>query len=994
MTSPGDRVDADEGKAQSRASDVDRDSGTRLGESLREHATLEARLRETAREAEALYRASALLVDTTDVGRLLEKILDAIYEHFGHPICTVHLKSDSDGTLRVVGFRGHVPTDAQLENALEGPGIVARVARTGVPENVPDVRGDIDYVVAIEGTRSELAVPLVIGSDVIGVINVESPAVSAFNESDERVLTSFAEHAALAIHTAQLYERVRNQATRETLINSIISAVHRTNDMDEILKVPCVGLAAALNVQRTYISTIDWSTGTARFLHAYSADGSEVYTGDYSLAAMGELSERLWRGEHFAASDVFAEPILDDARETYERHGTRSLVYMPVVTQSDWHAFVLVCCNHVREWTPDEIAILRVVAEQVGTAFVQAELFERVVQSKREWERTFDAMSDGVLLVDVSGCVSGANSAAALLLRMAREDVTGLTCCSLFGVSGPSECPVHEALANGVRVLEQWTLPRIGRLTQVTVDPMSGGDKAVVVLRDVSELRRFQEDARRQSVLLSQIVSSSEDPIALLDREGKVLWCNDLLAAGIGGDASSLVGRSMRDLLAHDASHTAFAELARACDGEPRFFETALAGHNGASEHWMLATLTPVFDDMVLTGVLLIGRDITGHRRAVERAAVADKMRALGQLSSGVAHNFNNALSVILGRAQLLRRRIDDPAVLSELAVIEQVSHEASNTVRRIQNFARRRLHESHKTIDLKALVADTLEMTSTRWRVEANVRGVRYDVTFDAAEDAYLVLGNESELREVFVNLIFNSLDAMPVGGSLSITLCREGGYVVARVADSGSGVPEDAKHRVFEPFFTTKGIRGTGLGLPVSYGIVSRHEGRIEFETTCGSGTVFSVVLPMKETRDAVIELGPDVLELAPLQSAATILVVEDDNEVRETIERALRARGHEVVTVSSGLDALEALRTVDVDLLLTDLSMPEMNGLALIDTVRRQWPRLKVALMTGADFTYIDGVHDASGADIILQKPFEIDELCYLVETVMSSAPRSAL
>ncbi len=951
-------------------------------------ARLQARLRETAREAEALYKAATLLVDSTDLDRLLEKILDAIDEHFGHPISTVHLRVPDSDLLELRAWRGFDQEQAGRVDRVTGPGIIARVCRTGMLANVADVTLDSDYYVAIPTTRAELVVPLLIDGTVIGVINVESPDAGTFSASDERILTSFAEQAAVAVKSAQLHERMRDQAGREALINSIISAMHRTSDLDEILQIPCEGLATALHVDRAYVALVDWNEKVARFVHAYSIDKSDVFTGVFPLSAMPELSERLWRGEAVAASDVFAEPILEAARSSYERYNTRALVYQPVVQLGDWHAVLLVCSSEERRWSVDELAFIKTVAEQMGTAFVQAELFEQVSQAKREWELTFDAMSDGVLLVDTNMRVYGANAAVADMLRVRREDLLGKDCCELIAPPEGGECPIHRSIEGATRLHMQFVPENIGRLVQLTVDPIADSKGAVAVLRDVSDIRRAEADARRQSVILSQLVSSATDQIAMIDGDGTIVWLNQALvdAAGLGdvdGGAPRFV-----DILAPEVQGTGEAELDRALAGEPRFFETAVTTSDG-SETWMLVTLTPVFDDAALAGVLMIGRDITGHRRAAERAAEADKLRALGQLSSGVAHNFNNALSVILGRTQLLKRRLTEPMLVRDLDIIEQVSHEAASTVRRIQNFARRRLHESFDPIDLRMLVADTLEMTSTRWRSESNAHGVRYKVRFDARDGDYSIRGNDSELREVFVNLIFNALDAMPKGGDLSIVMRREGVFVVVEVADTGSGMSDEVQRRVFEPFFTTKGVKGTGLGLPVSYGIVSRHDGRIELDTELGRGTTFSVALPAISTRSVADEMARTVHAIGPPAHLADVVVVDDDASVAEMVAEALRDRGHAVRSATGGLAALEMLGVQPATVLVTDLSMPDMSGIDLALEARNRWPEIRTVLMTGVDLSSLGDVPIEQIGDFTLSKPFEIDELVYLVESAAGLA-----
>src|SRR6185436_14648838 len=196
-----------------------------------------------------------------------------------------------------------------------------------------------------------------------------------------------------------------------------------------------------------------------------------------------------------------------------------------------------------------------------------------------------------------------------------------------------------------------------------------------------------------------------------------------------------------------------------------------------------------------------------------------------GQLASGVAHDFNNSLAAILGRAQLLRRQTQDEAMVRNVEIIQTAAEDAAATVRRIQTFARKSPAKEFELVDVSGLLNDAVEITRTRWQNEARLRGLDYQVVLEAKR-GQVTFGSASELREVFVNLIVNAVDAMPSGGRLTIGCEREGGCLRLRFADNGTGMPEDVRQKIFDPFFTTKGAQGTGLGLSVSYSIIERHE------------------------------------------------------------------------------------------------------------------------------------------------------------------------
>jgi signal transduction histidine kinase len=246
-----------------------------------------------------------------------------------------------------------------------------------------------------------------------------------------------------------------------------------------------------------------------------------------------------------------------------------------------------------------------------------------------------------------------------------------------------------------------------------------------------------------------------------------------------------------------------------------------------------------------VVGVSKIIRDITEQKEERERAARADKLRALGQLASGVAHDFNNSLAAILGRAQLLRRQIDEPALVRNLDIIQTAAEDAAATVRRIQTFARKSPVKEFELVDVPSLLNDAIEITRTRWQNEARIRGLEYEVKLDT-EPGRFTYGSASELREVFVNMIVNAVDAMPRGGRLLITCRRIGSRLQLHFSDNGVGLADDVRQKIFEPFFSTKGAHGTGLGLSVSYSIIERHSGSISVVSEPGNGARFTIDLP----------------------------------------------------------------------------------------------------------------------------------------------------
>jgi PAS domain S-box-containing protein len=378
--------------------------------------------------------------------------------------------------------------------------------------------------------------------------------------------------------------------------------------------------------------------------------------------------------------------------------------------------------------------------------------------------------------------------------------------------------------------------------------------------------------------------------------------------------------------------------------------------------------------------------DRTEARRLRERLNEAEKLRALGELAGGVAHDFNNLLGAILGRVQLMRRREFEDGTDRELAIIEKAAQDGRETVRRIQEFSRVRRDRQFTVVDVGEVIRDSVEITRGRWSDDSDRRNVRtcLAVEIDGKPE---VLGNASELREVFTNLILNAVDAMPQGGKLELTCRRIGDRVVATVSDGGVGMTDEIRRHVFDPFFTTKGHSGMGLGMSVVYGIVTRHGGAIEVETTLGEGTTFVVELPMAPAHTEV--RGGDGAALPHLVRPCRILVIDDEPEIAELLEDILTGEGHTVKTAVNGTDGVKLAALSDYDLVITDLGMPDISGWEVARRIRGRSPDLPVVLVTGWGATLdADEVRGAGIAQVV-HKPFDVDEILQATSLVLGSA-----
>ncbi len=363
------------------------------------------------------------------------------------------------------------------------------------------------------------------------------------------------------------------------------------------------------------------------------------------------------------------------------------------------------------------------------------------------------------------------------------------------------------------------------------------------------------------------------------------------------------------------------------------------------------------------------------------------RMESLGRMTMGIAHDFNNLLSGILGYAELMKSSVasgePDPAFADHLRTIEQAALDGAALVRKIQQYIRQEKQTSFEPLDLPTVVSDSVALTRPYWFNEPRRKGISIQTRMDL-RDVPPVMGSATELREVFVNLILNAVQAMPHGGVITFTTAysAEGGVVVS-VADTGLGMNERVKARIFEPLFTTKGEQGTGMGLAVSYGIIQEHEATITVETALGKGTRFDLAFPAASGALPEAEAGPEPAS----GMKARVLIVDDDRMVRTVLSRLLTLKEHHVRQASSGREALEMASAEPFDIVITDQGMPEMSGRQLARQLRRSFPTLPIVLLTGDTEV---GEADEE-IDCVLSKPFQLD---VLESTIQQMLDRSLL
>lgn len=398
-----------------------------------------------------------------------------------------------------------------------------------------------------------------------------------------------------------------------------------------------------------------------------------------------------------------------------------------------------------------------------------------------------------------------------------------------------------------------------------------------------------------------------------------------------------------------------------------------------------LLAVFAAFAQTVLRNALLV-KSLRKANRLLERSSTrlanAETMAALTDMTSGVAHDFNNIFGGIIGRIQLLKYRVKDPQILSELDMVEKLTTEGADTVRRIQEFSTSGQRKDVGPVDLADLIGSVLEDRTARWHKLSEENAIRVETRI--MTDGAVVEGTDSDLAAVIRKMIENAVEHSPRGGRVEVVLDASEKNVRVSVSDHGPGIPEDTRKKVFYPFYTSKTERGAGLGLAIVHGIVSRLGGRVDIETTEGGGATFIVTMRRSEVAGEVTEK----ITLKRRADRLRILVVDDDQQIRDVLKDMLTINGHKTVACADGYAALDALKRDPYDILITDLGMPGLSGLDLAGEAHEQNPAMPIAMITGWG-TQLDQREMAlKGIKAVLPKPFHLKDIKALVEELTTA------
>ena len=685
---------------------------------------------------------------------------------------------------------------------------------------------------------------------------------------------------------------------------------------------------------------------------------------------------------------------LISARETGEKAGTTMIA--PIRKGQLVIGVLFVQGRRSHSYAEKDLATLQTLADQCGGALQRVRAEDDLRHSQRRFHDLFENSPDAIFVEDLQGKVLDVNAAACTLHGLSRAELIGKSAIDALVPPGRREFArnnLAKTISGEVKWFESESITANGRVVPVegrVVRVEFEGQPALLFhVRDVSE-RHTAEMARRSSeALFRSVWENSADGMRLTDENGNIIAVNSAFCQLVGLTQEQLEGRTLTVVYATTADQAGMQlhhrQNFRAGFAEQKS-EQKFTLHDGRQ------VVFEITDSYVESGgkprlLLSLFRDVTLQKRLEEQLRQSQKMEAIGQLAGGVAHDFNNILTIILGHASLLAMSPLDARSLASANQIKQASERAAGLTRQLLAFGRKQI-VNPRPLDLNRVVGGMTEMLG-------RLLGEDIALQLNFSSEPAVIEADPTMMEQILLNLAVNSRDAMPHGGRLAIRISlREldtayirksveaspGRYICLSHTDTGDGIPPENLQRIFEPFFTTKELgKGTGLGLATVYGIVKQHKGWIEVESEMGKGTTFHIFLPASAVLAPQIEAATET-QFRALGGTETVLVVEDERDLREIITRTLNRHGYRVFQAVDGNNALQIWSEYknEIQLVFTDVIMPGgMNGRELADKLWVEKPKLKVIFSTGY------------GADA-LGRGFKLDpELNYLQKPYLPHA-----
>ena len=738
-------------------------------------------------------------------------------------------------------------------------------------------------------------------------------------------------------------------------------------------------------------------------LDLYFADRDEVFS-LLTITTVGGQRVEIPSSPQPKTANALVQRVIKKGAElvsSFEARQFSAVTMLAPIRKGELVIGVLFVQSHTPgAYTDRDLEVIQTLADQCSGALERVRAEQDLRESQQRFRDLFENSPDAILVEDLDGMVLDVNFAACVSHGLTREQLIGKSALRDLVPASSEENTRRDfqKLASGkLSWVESESLTADGNITPVEVRAgrveYSGKPALLLHVRDISERRAAEAAVQSSEMLFRSVWENSVDGMRLTDGNGVIIAVNKAYCELVNMKAEELEGKLFTVVYADSEDPQVILKkqrehfLARAAN---RKIESQYTLRNGKV---MALETTDSFIELHGQPLLLFSlfRDVTTQRRLEEQLRQSQKMEAIGQLAGGVAHDFNNILTVIHGHSSLLQSTDLDDSAMRSAQQITQAAERAAALTRQLLTFSRRQLIQPKK-LDMNKIVNNMTDLL-------ARLLGEDVMLQLNYSLSPATVEADVGMMEQVLLNLAVNARDAMPKGGQLAIRIsivdvneahvqhhpeARVGRFVSVSKSDTGCGIPQENLQRIFEPFFTTKEVgKGTGLGLATVYGIVKQHQGWIEVESTLGKGTTFRIFIPYAGTAQS--EAERPTTQITVRGGSETILLVEDEKPVRELVSRVLQKYGYKILQAGNGAEAIEVWRQHkdEIALLFTDLVMPDnMNGRELAEKLRAERPELKVIFTSGYSADIVGKDFKLEPELNFLQKPYQPQVLALTV------------
>lgn len=837
------------------------------------------------------------------------------------------------------------------------------------------------------------------------------------------ILRDISDRKQLEAERKQAESQRQQQWERDRLIAEITHSIRQTLDLDQILQSAVDQVRQLLQNDRVIIFRLQPNQQGIVEAESVAPEWTAMVSMVIRDSCFSDRYTELYRqGRVTAIRDIYAANYNPCHINLLSSFQVRANLIVPILQEQKlWGLLIAHHCSKTRSWSAEHIQLLKQVGAQLGIAIQQAELYQQVsrellerrqiqsaLQKSEERFRSLTAFAPvGIYQTDTEGhCV---------YTNARWQEISGLTFEESLGdgwergIHPEDRAAVFTAWSRFVHERRPFSLefrfltPQgnerwvHGQATAIysTAEEIVG---YVGVNEDITERKRAEQRIREQATL----IDIATDAIFVRDLEDRIVFWSQGAERLYGWTSDQAMGQAAHQLFGRDA-HSTIEDILKIVIAQG-FWQGELAQATKANQNITVESRWTLMRDAAgrPQSLLVVNTDITEKKQLESQFHQLQRLESLGRLASGIAHDLNNVLTPILAIAQLLRltqQELDDQA-REHLEIIERSAKRGADMVKQVLTFARGG-YEEPTTVDLLPLLRDVVNIIQKSF--PSSIR-VRSDFSVLDAPNALTrtVLGNQTQLHRVFLNLCTNARDAMLSGGVLTLSAERVivdpafargnlglevGTYVAVTIADTGVGIPPDVRDRMFEPFFTTKEIgKGTGLGLAMVLGIVKNYGGFLQVFSEVGQGTQMKVYLPTTEQMPTEDE-RQDKLRGG---NGQCILVVDDDSAVQQSTRSLLENQGYITLAANDGREALERYgqHQGEIQLVILDVMMPTMGGVPLIKRLRAIDPGVKVIAISGLASNRDDVL--AAGADIFLAKPYTLDNFLKHIGLLLEGRP----